>query len=111
MLAEHKHNVIRERTKAGLESTRAKGRSGGIPKGLRQRYLKIYKEIKEMYDIYITDAIREMFQIKSQPTLYKILQYAGAEVKGFVKKKLYPYVSDFKNIITKKIDRINSDLN
>lgn len=89
VLAEHERNVISERTKAGLESARARGRSGGRPRGLSQRYLKISKEVREMYEknMYSTDAIREMFQIKSQPTLYKILQYAGADVKGFVKKR------------------------
>ena len=34
-----------------------------------------------------TDAVREMFQIKSQPTLYKILQFAGSNVKGFLKMR------------------------
>lgn len=89
VLAEHERNVISERTKSGLESARARGKSGGRPKGLSQRYLKISREVKEMYEknIYSTDAIREMFQIKSQPTLYKILQYAGTDVKGFVKKR------------------------
>lgn len=89
VLAEHERNVIRERTRAGLESARARGRSGGRPKGLSLRYRKIAGEVKEMYDRnnHSTDAIREMFQIKSQPTLYKILDYAGSEVKGFVKKR------------------------
>ena len=83
-----KERLISERAKAGLESARAGVRSGGSPKGLSQRYLKISAEVKEMYEknIYSTNAIREMLQIKSQPTLYKILQYAGTNVKGFVKK-------------------------
>lgn len=32
ILAEHERNIIRERTKAGLSSARARGRSGGRPK-------------------------------------------------------------------------------
>jgi DNA invertase Pin-like site-specific DNA recombinase len=89
VLAEHERNVIRERTKAGLESARARGRSGGRPQGLSERYQKIAVEVKEMYErnVHSTDAIREMFQIKSQPTLYKILQFAGSDVKGFLKKR------------------------
>ena len=89
VLAEHERNVIRERTKAGLDSARARGRSGGRPEGLSERYQKIAVEVKEMYErnVHSTDAIREMFQIKSQPTLYKILQFAGSNVKGFLKKR------------------------
>jgi DNA invertase Pin-like site-specific DNA recombinase len=89
VLAEHERNVIRERTKAGLESARARGRSGGRPQGLSERYQKIAVEVKEMYErnVHSTDAIREMFQIKSQPTLYKILQFTGSDVKGFLKKR------------------------
>ena len=89
VLAEHERNIIRERTKAGLESARARGRTGGRPKGLSERYRKIAPQVKEMYERndHSTDAIREMFQIKSQPTLYKILQFAGSNVKGFLKMR------------------------
>lgn len=89
VLAEHERNVIRERIKAGLESVRARGRSGGRPEGLNERYQKIAVEVKEIYErnVHSTDALREMFQIKSQPTLYKILQFAGTDVKGFLKKR------------------------
>lgn len=108
VLAENERNVISERTKAGLESARARGRSGGRPKGLSQRYLKISKKVKEMYGkkIYSTDAIREMFQIKSQPTLYKILKYAGADVKGFIKKRSLTLIYQ----IFKKITKTQSKL-
>lgn len=89
VLAEHERNLIRERTKAGLASARARGRSGGRPQGLSERYQKIAVQVKEIYErnVHSTDAIREMFQIKSQPTLYKILQFAGSDVKGFSKKR------------------------
>ncbi|MGG7666041.1 recombinase family protein [Dyadobacter sp. BHUBP1] len=89
VLAEHERNIIRERTKAGLASARARGRTGGRPAGLSERYQRIAPEVKEMYlrNNRSTDMIREIFQIKSQPTLYKILDYAGVEVKGFLKKR------------------------
>ena len=89
VLAEHERNIIRERTKAGLESAHARGRTGGRPEGLSERYRKIAPQVKEMYERndHSTDAIREMFQIKSQPTLYKILQFAGSNVKGFLKMR------------------------
>ncbi|GAB3162575.1 recombinase family protein [Telluribacter humicola] len=38
ILAEHERNIIRERTRAGLASARAKGRTGRRPKGLSERY-------------------------------------------------------------------------
>ena len=42
-LAEHERNVIVQRTKAGLESARARGRNGGRPKGLLPAYQEIAK--------------------------------------------------------------------
>ena len=85
ILAEHERSIIRERTKAGLESARARGRSGGRPEGLSERYRKIAPEVKQVYEKNnrSTDEIREMFNIKSQPTLYKILKFAGTDEKQF----------------------------
>jgi len=37
-LAEYERELIRERTKAGLESARARGRMSGRPKGFHKRY-------------------------------------------------------------------------
>lgn len=78
ILAEHERNVIRERTTAGLNSARARGRTGGRPKGLSPQYQLIASEVKDMYDKgkRSTEKIRKIFNIKSQPTLYKILLYA-----------------------------------
>lgn len=89
ILAEHERNIIRERTRAGLESARARGRNGGRPKGLNERYQRIAPEVRQVYETnnLSTEEIRNMFHIKSQPTLYKILQFAGADVKGFTKKR------------------------
>ena len=89
VLAEHERNLIRERTKAGLTSARARGRTGGRPQGLSERYRKIAPEVREIYEknSRSTDEIREMFGIKSQPTLYKILRYAGIEVERPLRKR------------------------
>jgi len=89
ILAEHERNIIRERTQAGLASARARGRKGGRPKGLSKRYQKIAGEVRQIYEKgnRSTEEIREMFGIKSQPTLYKILQHAGLEVSHFTKKR------------------------
>lgn len=90
ILAEHERNIIRERTRAGLESARARGRSGGRPEGLSECYRKIAPEVREVYEknSRSTDEIREMFNIKSQPTLYKILKFAGVDIKEFLLKRL-----------------------
>jgi DNA invertase Pin-like site-specific DNA recombinase len=90
ILAEHERNVIRERTQAGLHSARMRGRNGGRPKGLSSRYELIAGDVREMYEKKqrSTDQIRKIFGIKSQPTLYKILSFAGADVKGFLKKRV-----------------------
>ena len=37
--------------------------------------------------VVMKTSIREIFQIKSQPTLYKILQFTGSNVKGFLKMR------------------------
>ena len=89
ILAEHERNIIRERTQAGLDSARARGRMGGRPSGLNERYKRIAPEVKEVYEKNnrSTEEIRSMFHIKSQPTLYKILEFAGVDVKGFIKKR------------------------
>ena len=88
-LAEHERNIIRERTTAGLNSARARGRTGGRPNGLSQHYQLIAPEVKEMYEkgIRTTEEIRKIFKIKSQPTLYKILLFSGINVKGFLKHR------------------------
>lgn len=85
ILAEHERNIIRERTKAGLSSARARGRTDGRPKGLSTRYQIIAPEIREMYEKNNrnTEEIRKILGIKSQPTLYKILQISGVNVKNF----------------------------
>jgi len=89
ILAEHERNIIRERTQAGLDSAWARGRTGGRPSGLNERYKRIAPDVKEVYEKNnrSTEEIRSMFHIKSQPTLYKILEFAGVDVKGFIKKR------------------------
>jgi DNA invertase Pin-like site-specific DNA recombinase len=96
MLAEHERNIIRERTMAGLSSARARGRKGGRPNGLSEHYQLIAPEVKEMYEkgMRTTEEIRKIFNIKSQPTLYKILIYSGINVKGFFKQKKVDNVGD-----------------
>lgn len=89
LLAEHERNVIRERTTAGLKAARARGRRGGRPQGLSPHYQLIAPEVREMYEKgkKTTEEIRKIFNIKSQPTLYKILLFSGVDLNGFSKQR------------------------
>lgn len=68
-LAEFERNLIKERTQAGLNAARARGRVGGRPKALsedeRKLAVKLYHERE-----YGISKICEMMGI-SKPTLYK----------------------------------------
>ena len=88
-LAEHERNVIVQRTKAGLKSARAKGRNVGRPKGLLPTYQEIAELVKGLYDVekQSTTQITKTFKIGSRRTSYKILTFAGVQVKGFTKKR------------------------
>ena len=89
VLAEHERNVLRERTKAGLSSARARGRVGGRQKGLSSRYESIKELVKEAYiaEKSTTEEIMQAFKIKSRSTLYRILRNANVNISGFVKRK------------------------
>ena len=71
-LAEFERNLIRERTRAGLEAARARGRKGGRPRildGKKQELAyKLYDEKR-----YTINEICRMLGI-SKPTLYAYLQ-------------------------------------
>ena len=75
-LAEFERNVIRERTRAGLSSARARGRLGGRPKALdpakRELVVKLYNEKQ-----HTIAEICRMMEI-SKPTLYNYVA-EGAE--------------------------------
>ena len=70
-LAEFERNLIRERTQAGLQAARARGRTGGRPKALnddkRALTVKLYEE-----KTHTVIQICQMMGI-SKPTLYKYL--------------------------------------
>ena len=75
-LAEFERNLIRERTQAGLNAARARGRKGGRPKVLepakRRLAVELYAEKKH--------TIVEICQLMgiSKPTLYNYVAEAGA---------------------------------
>jgi DNA invertase Pin-like site-specific DNA recombinase len=71
-LAEFERNLIKERSKAGLDAARARGRLGGRPKKLstnrRQLVIEMYRDHKR--------TVQEICHLVgiSKPTLYKYLQ-------------------------------------
>jgi DNA invertase Pin-like site-specific DNA recombinase len=70
-LAEFERNLVRERTQAGLQAARARGRKGGRPKALdadkRALTIQLYDEKK-----HTVEQICQMMGI-SKPTLYKYI--------------------------------------
>ena len=88
-LAEHERNLLVERTQAGLQSARARGRKGGRPPGLAFKYQKVAPAVKDLYQAgqKSTTEIMHYFGIGSRRTLYKVLRFAGAEIKAFQKQK------------------------
>ena len=76
MLAEHERNVLIERTNAGLKSARARGKNGGRPKGMTERYTKIAPLVKIAYEDkkLSIEEIMKAFNIKSKTTFYKIIK-------------------------------------
>jgi len=75
-LAEFERNLVRERTQAGLNAARARGRKGGRPKVLepakRRLAVQLYAEKKHT----IVEICRLMGI--SKPTLYNYVAEAGA---------------------------------
>ena len=71
-LAEFERNLIRERTQAGLEAARARGRKGGRPKALDA------KKAELLYELYDSKkhTVKEISAVMgiSRPTLYSYLR-------------------------------------
>ena len=82
-LAEFEHNLIRERTSAGLAAARARGRNGGRPLKLDEKKrglaIKLYNERER--------SIKEICQIMgiSKPTLYSYIHKHDKEAAQRIK--------------------------
>lgn len=70
-LAEFERNLIRERTHAGLQAARARGKNGGRPKKLSSDKVKLAVQLYES-KMHSINKICELVGI-SKPTLYKYL--------------------------------------
>lgn len=74
-LAEFERDIISERTKAGLEAARARGRKGGRPKGISKEAMDKVIIVKNLHSrgIAISNICKHVNIARS--TLYKYLNY------------------------------------
>ena len=87
--AEFERDLIRERTKAGLESARARGRKGGR----RQGMTKEAEQKAILAETYYREGIKGVNQIAldigvSKMTLYKYLRYRKVEISAYQLTKI-----------------------
>ena len=75
-LAEFEREIIRERTKAGLDAAKARGRTGGRPAGLSKAALEKAKSARILFDTG-TKTVEEIAQILSisRATCYRYLSH------------------------------------
>jgi DNA invertase Pin-like site-specific DNA recombinase len=71
-LAEFERDIIRERTLAGLQAARARGRRGGRPKALTSRTVQMAQQLYNDKTNSITDICKTLNI--SRATLYRYLQ-------------------------------------
>ena len=86
-LAEFERDLIRERTKAGLEAARARGRKGGRRSGLSAESQK-KSMLAEMYykeEKLGVDEIAKTIGV-SKMTLYKYLRLRGVQISAYQRK-------------------------
>jgi DNA invertase Pin-like site-specific DNA recombinase len=83
-LSEYEREMIVERTKAGLEAARLKGRVGGRKKGLSKQALIKANAAKQMYldnKLSVNDIAKTLSIGKS--TLYRYLQAMDVEIRKY----------------------------
>lgn len=80
-MAEFERDIIQDRTQAGLEAARARGRKGGRPKGLSQKAQHTAIIAQRLYEKQelSTQQICEQLSI-SRRTLYNYLRHRGVAV-------------------------------
>ena len=86
-LAEMERDVIRQRTKAGLEAARARGRIGGRPAlHLDARKLQRARELYEMKEMSVAE-IMALTGFASRYSFYKYVVHAGSDALSTDKKE------------------------
>jgi len=78
-LAEFERQIIRERTMAGLEAARARGRTGGRPPALSESDLAAARALLRDPEITVSDVARRLGVVPS--TLYRHLPRARAAAR------------------------------
>ncbi len=78
-LAEFERSIIRERTRAGLEAARARGRRGGRPKKLSEGDLRAARAMLLDGEITVADVARRLGV--SPATLYRHMPAARSQVR------------------------------
>ena len=71
-LAQFERDLIRERTRAGLEAARARGRTGGRPASLDEKQIKEVRRLYESRSVTV-DQISKMMNV-GRATIYRYLQ-------------------------------------
>lgn len=79
-IAEFEREIIRERTRAGLEAARARGRRGGRPRALSEKDLKQARALLSDPDITVAEVARRLGVGPS--TLYRYLPAARHAASG-----------------------------
>ena len=82
-LAEFERDLIRERTQAGLQAARARGRKGGRPRGLSKQAEEKAMAVETLYreEQLSVQAICDQLGI-SKPTLYAYLEHRGVKTRS-----------------------------
>ncbi len=71
-LAEFERDIIRERTKAGLEAARARGRVGGRPKAMNDKQIQLARQLMSNPSNSVSDVSKTLGV--SRATLYRNLK-------------------------------------
>ena len=76
-LAEFEREIIRERTKAGLEAAKARGKKGGRPSGLSAKNMQIALTAVDLYDTgkYSISEVAKRLKLPIA-TCYRYIRYA-----------------------------------
>jgi DNA invertase Pin-like site-specific DNA recombinase len=86
-LAEFERDLIQERTKAGLDAARARGRMGGKPKGLSKQAESIACAAETLYKegkLTVNQIIKQLGIAKA--TFYNYLRHRNVTIGPYIKK-------------------------
>lgn len=84
IFSENEREINRERSRAGVEAARARGRFGGRPKGLTKKAQEKASTVAILYNQGRSiSQIREALGIGSNATIYRYLRSEGVEIRGW----------------------------